>query len=441
MAATHCLDSLWTKIDEVATAGLGKNSGIVVGVLLAGERRVAGYGVLDAGLKPPDEQTVFEIGSVTKVFTTLLLADMVLRGEIALDDPVQKHLPPTVRMPSWPGQEITLLHLATHTSSLPRLPDNLWDTTRDQANPYANYQMSDLYEFLTTYKLKRPIGSREEYSNLGMGLLGQVLELVAGKSYEELVRQRILQPLGMTDTSITLNADQQGRLAPGHTLDGKVTANWDFPTLPGCGALRSTVNDMLAFIAASMNPALSPLAQPVRLCQRRCRTTDKARPRWGFYFFALLLSGISFLVQWQFRLVPGNVPFVLTLLAPIFVAAWFGGLGPGLLATAATVAGTCILQRDHNFGWWAALLLGGVTSFLASDRLRKRGAMLGWQHQSLYAFDRGPRLVWHNGGTGGYASFVGFTRETEAAIVVLANSEKSVDSVGVDILKLLNQDT
>jgi CubicO group peptidase (beta-lactamase class C family) len=440
MSATNYLDAVWGKVGEIATVGLGKNAGMVLGVLQGGERKVGGYGVLDAGLQPPDEHTILEIGSVTKVFTTLVLADMVLRGEVALDDAAQKHLPESVRMPTWQGQQISLLHLATHTSSLPRLPGNLEKTIKDQANPYANYQVSDMYEFLNSYKLKRPIGSKEEYSNLGMGLLGHVLGLVAGKSYEDLVSERILQPLGLNDTSITLNSDQQKRLAPGHTSDGKVTANWDTPSLPGAGALRSTIKDVLSFMAVCMNPTTSPLAQAVRLCQRLYPKTAKPRVPWKAYSLVLLLSGLSLLVQWRFGLVPGNMRFGLTLFGPTLVAAWFGGLGPGLVATLATVAGTYFLQLDHNFGWWEALLLGGGTSFLISRRpgLRDRGAMLGWMYQRLYMFDHGPRLVWHNGGTGGYASFVGFTRETETTVVVVANSEKSVDSVGVDIMKLLN---
>jgi hypothetical protein len=215
------------------------------------------------------------------------------------------------------------------------------------------------------------------------------------------------------------------------------------PALAGCGALRSTVNDTLSFVAANMNPGTSPLAQAVRLCQRFYPKTSKPQASWKAYSLALLLSGLSLLVQWQFGLVPGNAQFGLALFAPMLVAAWFGGLGPGLLATAATVAGTCFLQHDHNFGWWIGLLFGGGASIAISRRagLSGRGAMLAWQYQCLYLFDRGPRMVWHNGGTGGYASFVGFTRESETAVVVLANSEESVDSVGVDVLKLLNQET
>ena len=248
MAAINTLEPLQSKIRDLATAGLGKHAGIVVGILRGGDQWVAGYGSFDAGQQPPDEDAIFDIGSVTKVFTTLVLAEMVLRGEVALDDPAQKYLPSTLQMPKWRGQEITLFHLATHTSSLPRLPGNLWKTIKDQANPYANYQVSDMYEFLSGYKLKRPIGSRVEYSNLGMGLLGHILGLVAGKSYEELVSERILRPLGMNHTSIALSPEQQGRLAPGHTSDGKVTANWDIPALAGCGALRSTAGDVLRFL-------------------------------------------------------------------------------------------------------------------------------------------------------------------------------------------------
>jgi hypothetical protein len=190
-----------------------------------------------------------------------------------------------------------------------------------------------------------------------------------------------------------------------------------------------------------MNPATSPLAEAVRLCQRLYPKTGNDSPSWKAYTFALLLSGLSVLAQWHFGLAPGDAPFVLIVCAPMLLAAWFWGLAPGLLATAATVGGTFFLQHSHNFGWWVGLVVGGVISFFASRRpgLRVRGVMLGWQYQRLYLFEHGPRFVWHNGGTGGYASFVGFSRETEATVVVLANSAKSVDAVGVDVLKLLNE--
>jgi CubicO group peptidase (beta-lactamase class C family) len=441
MSATLSLDPLLDESRDLAAAGLGTNAGAVVGLLRGGERRVVACGVLDAGGPPPDEYTVFEIGSITKTFTALVLADMALRGEVGLGDPVRKYLPDTVRVPTWKGQEITLLHLATHTSSLPRLPGNLWKTVKDPANPYANYQVSDLYEFLSAHRLRRPVGSREEYSNLGMGLLGHVLGLAAGKGYEELVGERVLRPLGLDDTSVTLRTDQQQRLAPGHAADGKVTAGWNLPALAGAGALRSTARDMLSFAAAALCPATSPLAEPLRLCQRLQPLPTGPRPPWKGYATALLFSGLGLLAQRQLGLVPGNGWFALAVFAPILAAVWLGGPGTGLLATTATVAGTCALQQGRNFGWGTTLLLGSGVSLAGwLGGGHRQGAMLAWQHQPLYVFGRGPRMVWHNGGTGGYASFLGFTRDTEAAVVVLANSAKSVDDVGVGLLRLLNRE-
>jgi CubicO group peptidase (beta-lactamase class C family) len=145
-------------------------------------------------------------------------------------------------------------------------------------------------------------------------------------------------------------------------------------------------------------------------------------------------------------LAPGDVFFVLALIWPGILASTHLGLAPGLLATLATVAGVYLLQDGDNFNGWVRLVVSGVIfslfSFFAWRRpgLRNGKVMLGWQYQRLYPFKRGPRSVWHNGGTGGYRSFAGFVRETETAVVVLANSAKSVDAVGVKILKLLNRE-
>jgi len=247
--------------------------GIVVGVIdarEAGHRRVITYGSLEKGdSRPLNADTMFEIGSVTKVFTSLLLADMVQRREVALTDPVAKYLPADVKMPERNGRAITLQDLATHTSGLPRLPTNF--TPKDPANPYADYSVAQLYQFLSTYTLPYDIGSRYDYSNLGGGLLGHVLARHAGMDYEALVRSRITGPLGMTSTSVTLSADQQRRLAVGHNDRLASVLNWDLPTLAGGGALRSTANDMLTFVAANLGATPSPLvsAMSAMLTDRR----------------------------------------------------------------------------------------------------------------------------------------------------------------------------
>ena len=194
--------------------------------------------------------TIFEIGSATKVFTSLLLADMVQRGEVALNDPVAKFLPAGVSVPERNGRQITLVDLATHTSGLPRLPANL--NPKDPNNPYADYTPEQLYQFLSSYQLPRDIGAQYEYSNLGGGLLGFALARRAGMSYEALVKSRICDPLGMKDTGITLTPEMKARFAVGHDQGLARVENWDLPTLAGAGALRSTANDLLAFVSANI---------------------------------------------------------------------------------------------------------------------------------------------------------------------------------------------
>src|ERR1700733_12200103 len=189
--------------------------GIVVGVIDRGERRVITYGHLEKGdTRPLNGDTIFEIGSETKVFTSLLLADMVQRGEVALGDPVAKYLPTGTKMPERNGRSITFVDLATHTSGLPRLPANM--SPKDPANPYADYSVEQLYQFLATYQLTRDIGSEYEYSNLGGGLLGHVLALRARMTYEALVESRICTPLEMNSTRISLSPEMKSRLAAGH---------------------------------------------------------------------------------------------------------------------------------------------------------------------------------------------------------------------------------
>ena len=182
--------------------------GIVVGVIEPQGRRVVAYGRMGAAdPRPVTAETLYEIGSITKVFTSLLLADSVQRGEVALTDPVARYLPATVTVPSRNGRSIALQDLSNHTSALPRLPANM--KPKDPANPYADYTVDQLYAFLSTATLTRDIGSQYEYSNLGGGLLGHVLARRAGMDYESLVRSRITGPLGMNSTAIALSPESE----------------------------------------------------------------------------------------------------------------------------------------------------------------------------------------------------------------------------------------
>jgi CubicO group peptidase (beta-lactamase class C family) len=233
--------------------------GLVVGVIEPNGRRVVAYGELASGdPRTLDGDTVFEIGSVSKVFTSLLLADMVNRKEVSLDDPAAKYLPASVAMPQRAGKSITLLDLSTHRSGLPRLPGNL--RPKNPLNPYADYSVEELYQFLSSYTLPRDPGSEFEYSNLGGGLLGHLLARRAGLDFESLVRSRITQPLNMPDTGITLSFSMERRMATGHTAALAPTSRWDTPTLAGAGALRSSANDMLTLLEAFLGYKESPLA-------------------------------------------------------------------------------------------------------------------------------------------------------------------------------------
>ncbi|MDB6125003.1 MAG: hypothetical protein JWQ71_3996 [Pedosphaera sp.] len=234
------------------------NAGIVVGMVDEHGSRIISYGKLDNGTdQEANGDTVFEIGSVTKTFTGLLLQDMIQRGEMKLNDSVAKYLPASVKIPIRNGKEITLRQLATHSSGLPGIPDNLDPKRAD--NPYADYTVGKMYAFLSGYKLTRDPGTPSEYSNLGMGLLGHAIALKAGTNYESLVVDRICRPLKMDSTRITLTPELKARLAIGHDLFGEAASSWDVPVLSGAGALRSTANDLLKYVSANLGLTRSSL--------------------------------------------------------------------------------------------------------------------------------------------------------------------------------------
>jgi D-alanyl-D-alanine-carboxypeptidase/D-alanyl-D-alanine-endopeptidase len=219
-------------------------AGVSIAVVDHGVRRVFSYGAAK-----PD--SIFEIGSITKTFTGLILSQMVEQGKVKFDDPVRALLPPgTVPKPA--GAEITLLDLATQHSGLPRMPDNFKPI--DGENPYADYHAANLYEYVGKHGVGKPEKTEFLYSNLGFGLLGQALSVRAGKSYEALLEEEVLGPLGMHDTTITLSPKQQARFLPGHTGEHRPAHAWDLDAFAGAGAIRSTASDMLTYLEANLQP-------------------------------------------------------------------------------------------------------------------------------------------------------------------------------------------
>jgi CubicO group peptidase (beta-lactamase class C family) len=242
-------------VDSVgAVLSEGHEGSVVIGLLDGGHTAVHGFGRVDRTSRRPTARTMFEIGSVTKTVTGLLLADAIERDVVEASTPVRALLPDSV---AWTYADsvagapptMTLAHLATHRSGLPRLPTNLNAAARP-ADPYAAYGDSALYAFLDGYTVPRPPGARYVYSNLGMGLLGHLLARRADTTYAALVRRRVAAPLGLSDTRVYLSADQQRRFVQGHNRAGAPTSAWHFEALAGAGALRSTARDLLAYLRA-----------------------------------------------------------------------------------------------------------------------------------------------------------------------------------------------
>jgi CubicO group peptidase (beta-lactamase class C family) len=242
------------------------NAGMVIGLLDEHGGRVFSAGKLDNGADSKvGGDTIFELGSVTKVFTALLLLEAVRRGEVHLDDPVAKYLPAAVTVPAFDGKEITLLNLAAQESGLPWHPDNLSANLENLAAKPGDkstlqelriasdaYTVKDMYAFLAGYKLMSTPGAGFQYSNIGMALLAHALERKTGTGFEALVVDRICAPLKMASTRITLTPPLKARLARGHWVDGTRSDPLNFQALAAAGSLLSTADDLLKFLSAQL---------------------------------------------------------------------------------------------------------------------------------------------------------------------------------------------
>jgi len=214
--------------------------------------------------EPLLEETVFEIGSITQVFTTLALADKVAKGEMLLKDPIEKYLP-KVKVPEFKGKKISVGHLATHSSGLPKFPTNF--NPQNINNPYSDYTLDLLYHFLSLHVLTRAPGTALEYSHIGMGLLGHILSLQSDISYEALLTTLIEKPLGMSHTSIS-RSKVAPNLASGHHK-AIVVDPWDNPVLTGATSLLSNIKDMSQFLLANLEKIDSPLNTLLQTCHKK----------------------------------------------------------------------------------------------------------------------------------------------------------------------------
>jgi D-alanyl-D-alanine-carboxypeptidase/D-alanyl-D-alanine-endopeptidase len=268
-----------------------KVMGAVVGVLPRdGQREYFFYGKTKAEGPTPTSETLFEIGSVSKTFTALLLALAVERGEVKLDDPARALLPAGWPVPRRGEREITLLELATHTSGLPDNPPNLMRALilnpKVQLDPFSKFDRAQLAKCLAEIKLKDVAQPPVTYSNLGMGLLGEALANKADKSYDEMIREFVAEPLKMDNTFVVPSDAQNEKTATGHVADFEPVPCWTFATLSGCGAIRSNAVDMLNYLEAQSGRIETPLSKAMQVTQE---------PR--FPAFVVMRIGLAWLVQ------------------------------------------------------------------------------------------------------------------------------------------------
>lgn len=258
--------------------------GVVLGVLEEdGTRRIVHYGSAGEGARPLGPRSTFEIGSVTKTFTATLLAEMTLRGEVALEDPISKYLPAHVRAPSRAGREVTLLDLATHTSGLPltgHRPSDPWD-------PSADFTVEELYAFVDTVELWDIPGHRFNYSNVGMALLGHLLGRAVGSTYADLLRERILEPLDMTATGLGIEGAVAEYIVRGHYRRGVTRYRTPAEAAHGQGGLVSNAEDLLKYLHAHVGPPRTELERAMRMTREVRGTAVEGRYGLGWRILRL----------------------------------------------------------------------------------------------------------------------------------------------------------
>jgi CubicO group peptidase (beta-lactamase class C family) len=245
----------------------GLNGAIAIGLIDSSGTYYYNFGTRNLNGDKVTEHSIFEIGSITKTFTAALLANEYLKGNLKIDDLVSDMLPDSIKTSVFGNKRITLGHLSDHISGLPGWPSNM--KPANQNNPFADYSELQLYEFITSFSPKSEVGETFEYSNLGVGLLGHILSLHAEKSYEALMIQTICNPLEMSETKTIMDNVMNENLAIGKDEFGRYTNNWDFMTLEGAGAIKSSTADMIKYISAQLGIIKTDLNESFELCQQK----------------------------------------------------------------------------------------------------------------------------------------------------------------------------
>lgn len=280
-------------VDTVARAYIQKANtvGLCIGIFKKGKTAIYSYGeTIRKNGKLPDANNFFEIGSITKTFTATLLAWYANAGVLKLTDPVIKYLPDSVAAnPAL--KPITLLMLINHTSGLARIPDNLVNHAPDPLNPYKDYTRELLFQYLKNCTTDSKPGEKYAYSNLAVGLLGFILESVNGETFGQMVTDVICKPLAMFSTAQYLNPLLAPRFVALYNAEGMPTPAWDFDVLAPCGALRSTVNDLLIYARANMHPGNDLLSKAFELTHK---VTFNKDIKVGLAWHIITVNGVNY---------------------------------------------------------------------------------------------------------------------------------------------------
>ena len=238
--------------------------GVIIGLVDGDQTIVQSFGETAKGSgRAPNEHTLFEISSISKTFVATILADLALRSDLVLKDPVSYYLPSGVQIAAIDGRQITLEDLAVHTAGLPYMPEDY--EAPDGVNPYSGYTTDDLWSSVKAFSPTRMAGEEHSYSAFGYGVLTQALSLHTGHSFGEMLRIHMTDPLGMTDTVLKPSFEQRRWLATGYDPDGQIAPYMDQGALQGAGSMFSTLADMLFYVKANMGKLDTPLYEAMKL--------------------------------------------------------------------------------------------------------------------------------------------------------------------------------
>jgi CubicO group peptidase (beta-lactamase class C family) len=257
------------RINEIIApfATLQSTAGVSIGIFKDNQELYYGYGETKKGNGViPNSETLYEIGSITKTFTALLMMDYLQSNSLSIECPINNLLPSDIPLLGHLGNSIKIKHLLNHTSGLPRLPGD-FESGMDINNPYKHYDSTKVYSFLKNFRLLVDPGEYWEYSNLGMGIAGLILERKSHKGYEELLVDKICTPMGLNKTKISLNTTDSLNLAVGYDAYGTEVSYWsDLNAFKAAGAIKSNAKDLISYGKTILNHDASALKTQIDSC-------------------------------------------------------------------------------------------------------------------------------------------------------------------------------